>query len=750
MTQNGVAYKRGGIGLITAIVAVISLCFVGAAQASEVDRRVLVLNSLHDDMPWQQHFKDGLKDENRKTGKRLQFYFEELDAARFRDKSFYGPFARYIEAKYAKQSIDLIVTEGFHAAQFLIERPELLKNAERLSIERGFHFDGVNTLSIGLDFSNALQEVDRLVKPKTIYIVADAKSEWEQIRVGKVREALNKIDVGFKAEFLLNLPLDELLEKVANLPKDSAIFYVLVFSDGRGNRLTPYQAAIQIAAKANAPMFSHWRTLVGSGIVGGYLLSGERVGQRVVGSILNVEDSNVSPFGYYYDYPQLERWGISLDKMPDQVSIHAYEPSFAELYQQEILAFAIVMLLIGVLVVSLVHSNNTRRQAVQDLQEERGHLAERVEQRTRDLMESEEKYRSIFEASRVGFALCKMDGSLVEANQAYLDIIGYTHTEAQNLTYWDLTPRSFEAQEMEQLKSMEETGAYGPYEKHYIHKKGHKVPVMLNGAVTRGADGEDYIWSIVQDITERAQLEKTKSELISTVSHELRTPLTSIKGSLELVLGGVAGKLEPKAAELLGLAQRNVQQLATLINDILDLEKLHADTMEFNMERLELSELVQKGVAVNEGYAQEFGVQFKLDQPVDQASVIGDKIRITQVLSNLLSNAAKFSPKGEDVVISISNNGTHGRVRVQDHGVGIPDDFQEHVFDRFSQEDGSDRRLQSGTGLGLSICQTIIEKHSGEIGFSSKLGEGSVFYFDIPLADQLTAPDTSSINSTST
>ncbi|MEG3618043.1 PAS domain-containing sensor histidine kinase [Magnetovibrio sp. PR-2] len=727
--------QKVGIWLVAALWVVMSVCVVGSTEARDVQKRVLVLSTLHDGMPWQQHIRKGLEDENRRTGNRLQIFMESLDAQRFRGKSFHPAFAAFLEAKYADKSIDLIVTEGYHAAQFLHDRPNLLQTAERLIVERGFKLPNVNSLSIGLDFSNALLEVDRLVKPKTVYVVADANSEWEKARVGKVREALADINVGFKTEFLLSLPMDELLERVAFLPEDSAIFYALVFSDGNGNRMKPYQAARLIADRANVPMFSHWRVLLGSGTLGGYLLSGERVGKRVVDTILNVEGSNVSPFGIYYDYAAMDKWGVERDQLPLQAHIHNYEPSFGEMYKREILAFAIVMLLIAVLLASLVHSNTTRRQAVQELQRERALLADRVEQRTRDLTESEEKYRSIFEASRVGFALCRMDGSLVEANQAYLDIIGYTHSEAKSLTYWDLTPRSFEPQEMEQLNSMEQTGAYGPYEKHYIHKNGQKVPVMLNGAVTRGADGEDYIWSIVQDITEREHIERTKSELISTVSHELRTPLTSIKGSLELVLGGVAGQLEPKATELLGLAERNVHQLATLIDDILDLEKLQSDTMEFHMETFELSELVQKGVAVNEGYAQEYGVLFKLDEPLDQAYVSGDKIRLIQVLSNLLSNAAKFSPKGEEVVISITNTGTHGRVSVKDKGLGIPEAFQDHVFDRFSQEDGSDQRAQTGTGLGLSICKTIIDKHEGNIAFETLPDQGTTFYFDVPLAD---------------
>ncbi len=128
------------------------------------------------------------------------------------------------------------------------------------------------------------------------------------------------------------------------------------------------------------------------------------------------------------------------------------------------------------------------------------------------LRESEEKFRAMFETSPSGMALCEMDGRLVQVNQAYLDIIGYTHKEALKLTYWDLTPKEYAAGEAKQLRLMKKTGRYGPYEKEYIHKTGRRVPVLLNGAVVTGADGKNRIWSVVFDITERKQVEEALRE----------------------------------------------------------------------------------------------------------------------------------------------------------------------------------------------------------------------------------------------
>jgi diguanylate cyclase (GGDEF)-like protein/PAS domain S-box-containing protein len=140
------------------------------------------------------------------------------------------------------------------------------------------------------------------------------------------------------------------------------------------------------------------------------------------------------------------------------------------------------------------------------------------------LRSSEEKYRAIFETSQVGMALCKMDGTLVDINQGYLDIVGYSKEEVLNLTYWDITPRKYEEQEVKQLQSLSETGHFGPYEKEYIHKDGSYIPVLLNGSKVKGIDSDNYIWSIVHDIGE---LKHVNEKLSYQASHDALTGLVN-------------------------------------------------------------------------------------------------------------------------------------------------------------------------------------------------------------------------------
>ncbi|MBT7488212.1 MAG: PAS domain S-box protein [Rhodospirillales bacterium] len=267
--------------------------------------------------------------------------------------------------------------------------------------------------------------------------------------------------------------------------------------------------------------------------------------------------------------------------------------------------------------------------------------------------------------------------------------------------------------------------------------------VKMNGAVfwedrrsfVINWDGEDAICSIRSDISERKKVDSMKSEFISTVSHELRTPLTSIKGSLGLITDGILGAMPDTATSMIEIAYRNTDRLINLVNDILDMEKIESGSMEFEFKKLSLTELVADAVETNKGYADEHGVTFVLADRGPKITVEGDANRLVQVIANLLSNAAKFSPKGENVEISVTRQEQVARVSVSDHGPGIPEQYREQIFGRFTQVDSSDSREKGGTGLGLNISKSIIEKHEGAINFESNTDVGSTFFFTLPISE---------------
>jgi len=237
---------------------------------------------------------------------------------------------------------------------------------------------------------------------------------------------------------------------------------------------------------------------------------------------------------------------------------------------------------------------------------------------------------------------------------------------------------------------------------------------------------------LATNITALKEVDRLKSEFVTTVSHELRTPLTSIRGSLGLVAAGVTGALPDKAKELVTIAMQNCERLVRLVNDILDSEKMLSGKMELSMRALDLVALIERSVRENESYAAIHGVTVSLQSRAPGVHVMADTDRLVQVVTNLLSNACKFSNKAGMVEVTVEESGRRVRVSVADRGAGVPRELQGRLFERFAQLDSSDARRKGGTGLGLSICRAIIERMDGSIGFAERDGGGSVFFFELP------------------
>lgn len=235
------------------------------------------------------------------------------------------------------------------------------------------------------------------------------------------------------------------------------------------------------------------------------------------------------------------------------------------------------------------------------------------------------------------------------------------------------------------------------------------------------------------DITESKEMERMKNEFIATVSHELRTPLTAVVGAIGLLKQEAGDQLSAGAVMFLNMAKQNSERLAALINDVLDIEKMESGSHKLRLVPVAVAPLLTRAVTLNAPYARQFDVRFELQRPLPEVTVCGDDERLLQVMANLLSNAAKFSPAGSAVAVTCAVRGPAVRVAVTDQGPGVPEEFRRRIFQKFAQANGGDTRQKGGTGLGLSICKVIIEKLGGTIGYASAPGQGATFYFDLPL-----------------
>jgi len=341
----------------------------------------------------------------------------------------------------------------------------------------------------------------------------------------------------------------------------------------------------------------------------------------------------------------------------------------------------------------------------------------------------EAKFRRLFDSNLIGVFVSDFAGNFLDANDAFLDLLGYTREEvlAGTMQRDALTPSEFHYLSQEAVKALQETGASGTYETEYLHKSGWRIPVLV--AVTRIEQTETCM-GFVLDISASKELDKRKDEFISMASHELKTPVTSLKGFLGLLQRRLTLQRDEKALHYLARMDAQVNRLTKLINDLLDLSKMQTGQLHYREERFDLDELVQEIVETVQETTQTHHLQF---EGQTQAEVFGDRDRIGQVLINLLNNAIKYSPQGDRVLVRVAISQNKALVSVQDFGIGITKEHEYKIFERFYQVTDPEEKTYPGLGIGLYISYEIVKRHGGQMWVESKIGEGASFYFTLPL-----------------
>lgn len=271
-----------------------------------------------------------------------------------------------------------------------------------------------------------------------------------------------------------------------------------------------------------------------------------------------------------------------------------------------------------------------------------------------------------------------------------------------------------------------------------LGEDGQQIPLEMG--LSRVDTADKHLFTLMlHDLRERKKIDRMKSEFISTVSHELRTPLTSINGSLGLLAGGVVGELPSAAQQLVQIAKTNTDRLVRLVNDILDIEKLAFGQLKLQPAEVEVLALLQEAKLQNQAYADKYSVRLDLVVAADATPVFlyQDKFRLLQILSNLISNAIKFSPSHSVVKLSYQLQESQLVIQVKDQGSGIAESFRSKIFQKFAQADSSDSRSNQGSGLGLNISKTLVEMMQGTIDFESEIGKGTCFSLTFPCYQQV-------------
>jgi PAS domain S-box-containing protein len=352
---------------------------------------------------------------------------------------------------------------------------------------------------------------------------------------------------------------------------------------------------------------------------------------------------------------------------------------------------------------------------------------------------ADEQFRLAIEAAPAGMLLMDRNGSIVLVNAQIEKLFGYPRSELLGRPIEILVPERLRTNIPDFRKGSFSAPATRTVDFFGLRKDGSEVPIEIGLNPLPTPEGE-FILSSIADISPRLEIDRIRNEFVSTVSHELRTPLTSIRGSLGLLQSGAMGALPESAAAMVSIAYKNSGRLVRLINDILDIGTIDAGKLTLQMSIVPLAVLLQQSVEANAGFAEKCAVRFLLEPVSASDRVMADPDRLMQVVANLLSNAAKFSPPGAEVRIRVRSGPATFRIEVEDSGAGIPEEFKAHIFEKFAQADAFATRRSEGTGLGLSIARKLVEAMGGSIGFTSEVDHGTVFYVELPRID--TAPGT--------
>ncbi|MBU6454137.1 MAG: PAS domain S-box protein [Cyanobacteria bacterium REEB67] len=243
---------------------------------------------------------------------------------------------------------------------------------------------------------------------------------------------------------------------------------------------------------------------------------------------------------------------------------------------------------------------------------------------------------------------------------------------------------------------------------------------------------EESFFVVAHDITDRRQAEALKQEVVVMVTHDLRTPLATLQNILKFLRSGNFGQLDPKGSEYISVANRNVERMANLVNDLLDIEKVKSGLMTLDKQEVALEDCFKAAVELAGAFAEEAGVQLEVKGQNADLVAIADQDRLTRVLGNLIANAVKFSPQGGRITIEAKQEGDWIYTSVSDQGSGIPPDQLAHIFERFRQVEDSTHKGKGGSGLGLTICQAIVQLHGGKIWAENLPQGGSRFIFTVP------------------
>lgn len=490
-------------------------------QSESKKLNLLIISSFSKDLPAQTAFESGLNQSLNYRQGAHNVFIEFMEIPRLNEENFKDNFAAFLTKKYQGINFDVVVCWASRAIGFLERNEKLFPRAHRIFIEdMAKNTEQVKkpankkiTLVVKDDYTASLAELIRLEHPNRLYVIGTSKDRGARLRTQQFREALDKVAPEIPVEYIFDQTLEQAASVLESVKaKDAAAFYLLLFSDGQGNAITPYDAAQYLTTRSKIPIYSFWESLMGSGIVGGYLVSVEKIGFLVGKTILSLNQSEVlntlSSMRYVYDWEALKQWSIPKHMLARDALIIHRPPDILMAYRWHIIATLAVILGLATLSLFLNRALKLRNIAVHELAFERRNLEKTVEERTRELSQtnqeltdSEERYRSLSDAAIEGIAILER-GTILEANNTLAKMFGYKTREFVGMTPMDLVIPAAR----EDIKHKTLSGYLEPYEIMGLKKDGTPIPVQIRARMFEYKGRLSRV-AVIRDLTEQKKAE---------------------------------------------------------------------------------------------------------------------------------------------------------------------------------------------------------------------------------------------------
>ena len=663
-----------GVGMLSA-----------AAQPNDSADRILVINSQPYTTEWFNSLNDRFVEEiNRLQPSEFKISYEYIDGNIANDPAVAATVIEFLKHKYQWRQFRLIIAVMPSGCKFLLEHgdkfaqgiPQLYMLPAATQVEKISSRANVGIVqSTGNAILGTLHNIKTVLpKVRKLYVVAGAGADDREY-MDRTRRYLEREKLFDQVTYLTGLGTSELVHALSAAPKDSAVMMLTYVANSHGQPVTTVQVLKAVTPLLHIPVFSFHDTVFGHGIVGGNLTSTEAYGETlaaVADRMMSGEKRFIAmtaPTRYMYDWRQLKRWEIPESRLPAERRIRFVEYTIWDLYRWQIVGAIVLLLLQTGLIGLLLYYRNRQAELATALRQINAQLEMTVEERTKELTDSNEE--------------------LTAANE-----------ELRALN--------------EQMIAMNET----------LDEMNHKM-------VTEISEKERMSETLAEANQKLKELDRMKSMFIASMSHELRTPLNSIIGFTGITLQELSGPLNEEQKDNLSRVKRSANHLLALITDVIDISKIESGRIDSYSQTFSLNDLVKEAVDTIQTQVEDKGMVLEVSMPAE-VSMFTDRRRLLQCLINLLSNAMKYSESGK-ISVEVRPLEQTVELAVSDTGIGIAETDLPKLFEPFERVKSHLQVKAGGTGLGLYLTKKLVmEVLKGEIDVRSIQGQGSTFTIRIP------------------